>query len=86
MITFSQILLKLQQFWANKDVILFNLMIFQQVLEHSIPATFKKFRFNTLEYSLCAPSRRPTDGRYGENPNRLGAYYQFQVLIKTKSR
>ena len=29
-----------------------------------------------------APSRRPTDGRYGENPNRLGAYYQFQVLIK----
>ena len=29
-----------------------------------------------------APSRRPTDGRYGENPNRLGAYYQFQTLIK----
>ena len=29
-----------------------------------------------------APSRRPTDGRYGENPNRLGAYYQFQALIK----
>ncbi len=32
--------------------------------------------------SYVAPSRRPTDGRYGENPNRLGAYYQFQVLIK----
>ncbi|OHE05154.1 MAG: glycine--tRNA ligase subunit alpha, partial [Sulfurimonas sp. RIFCSPLOWO2_12_FULL_36_74] len=29
-----------------------------------------------------APSRRPTDGRYGENPNRLGSYYQFQALIK----
>lgn len=32
--------------------------------------------------AYVAPSRRPTDGRYGENPNRLGAYYQFQVLIK----
>ena len=31
---------------------------------------------------MFAPSRRPTDGRYGENPNRLGAYYQFQALIK----
>ena len=28
------------------------------------------------------PSRRPTDGRYGENPNRLGAYYQYQVILK----
>jgi glycyl-tRNA synthetase alpha chain len=32
--------------------------------------------------AYVAPSRRPTDGRYGENPNRLGAYYQFQALIK----
>ncbi|HDZ5329420.1 TPA: glycine--tRNA ligase subunit alpha, partial [Campylobacter jejuni] len=32
--------------------------------------------------AYVAPSRRPTDGRYAENPNRLGAYYQFQVLIK----
>ncbi|NCB55034.1 MAG: glycine--tRNA ligase subunit alpha, partial [Epsilonproteobacteria bacterium] len=32
--------------------------------------------------AYVAPSRRPTDGRYGENPNRLGSYYQFQVLIK----
>ncbi|QKF85752.1 glycyl-tRNA synthetase, alpha chain [Campylobacter blaseri] len=32
--------------------------------------------------AYVAPSRRPTDGRYGENPNRLGAYYQFQVILK----
>jgi glycyl-tRNA synthetase alpha chain len=32
--------------------------------------------------AYVAPSRRPTDGRYGENPNRLGSYYQFQVIIK----
>ncbi|RVZ08729.1 glycine--tRNA ligase subunit alpha, partial [Helicobacter pylori] len=32
--------------------------------------------------AYVAPSRRPTDGRYGENPNRLGSYYQFQVVIK----
>jgi glycyl-tRNA synthetase alpha chain len=35
-----------------------------------------------VEAAFVQPSRRPTDGRYGENPNRLGAYYQFQVGLK----
>lgn len=35
-----------------------------------------------MEYRICSTCRRPTDGRYGENPNRLGQYYQYQVILK----
>ncbi|MEA3418486.1 MAG: glycine--tRNA ligase subunit alpha [Campylobacterota bacterium] len=82
-ITFSELLLKLQQFWAEQGCNI--------VQPYDIPAGAGTFHPATLLRSLdsrpwsaayVAPSRRPTDGRYGENPNRLGAYYQFQVLIK----
>ena len=82
-ITFSELLLKLQQFWAAEGCNI--------VQPYDIPAGAGTFHPATLLRSLdskpwsaayVAPSRRPTDGRYGENPNRLGAYYQFQVLIK----
>jgi glycyl-tRNA synthetase alpha chain len=83
MVTFSQLLLKLQEFWANEGCNI--------VQPYDIPAGAGTFHPATLLRSLdskpwstayVAPSRRPTDGRYGENPNRLGSYYQFQVLIK----
>lgn len=83
MITFSELLLRLQQFWAKKGCNI--------VQPYDIPAGAGTFHPATLLRSLdskpwsvayVAPSRRPTDGRYGENPNRLGSYYQFQVLIK----
>ena len=83
MVTFSQLLLKLQEFWANQGC---------NILQpYDIPAGAGTFHPATLLRSLdskpwsvayVAPSRRPTDGRYGENPNRLGSYYQFQALIK----
>ncbi len=82
-ITFSQLLLKLQEFWAAQGCNI--------VQPYDIPAGAGTFHPATLLRSLdskpwstayVAPSRRPTDGRYGENPNRLGAYYQFQTLIK----
>jgi len=82
-ITFSTMLLKLQQFWAEQGCNI--------VQPYDIPAGAGTFHPATLLRSLdsqpwsaayVAPSRRPTDGRYGENPNRLGAYYQFQALIK----
>ncbi len=81
--TFSELLLRLQQFWAKQGCNI--------VQPYDIPAGAGTFHPSTLLRSLdskpwsaayVAPSRRPTDGRYGENPNRLGAYYQFQVLIK----
>ncbi len=81
--TFSKILLKLQEFWSDQGC---------NILQpYDIPAGAGTFHPATLLRSLdnrpwsvayVAPSRRPTDGRYGENPNRLGSYYQFQVLIK----
>ena len=83
MLTFSQMLLKLQEFWANQGCNI--------VQPYDIPAGAGTFHPATLLRSLdstpwsvayVAPSRRPTDGRYGENPHRLGRYYQFQVLIK----
>lgn len=83
MITFSELLLKLQEFWAKQGCNI--------VQPYDIPAGAGTFHPATLLRSLdstpwsvayVAPSRRPTDGRYGENPNRLGSYYQFQVLIK----
>jgi glycyl-tRNA synthetase alpha chain len=76
-------LLKLQEFWQEQGCTI--------VQPYDVPAGAGTFHPATLLRSLdskpwsvayVAPSRRPTDGRYGENPNRLGAYYQFQVLIK----
>lgn len=83
MLSFSDILLELQNFWKNQGCLI--------VQPYDIPAGAGTFHPATLLRSLdskpwsvayVAPSRRPTDGRYGENPNRLGSYYQFQVLIK----
>ncbi|MWV61415.1 glycine--tRNA ligase subunit alpha [Helicobacter saguini] len=93
MLTFSQIILNLQSFWANakfKDS-LGNDSGCVILQPYDIPAGAGTFHPATLLRSLdktpwavayVAPSRRPTDGRYGENPNRLGSYYQFQVLVK----
>ena len=83
MLCFSDILLKLQQFWKNQDCLILQ--------PHDIPAGAGTFHPATLLRSLSnkpwrvayvAPSRRPSDGRYAKNPNRLGSYYQFQTLIK----
>ncbi len=83
MLTFSEMLLKLQTYWQDEGCTI--------VQPYDIPAGAGTFHNATFLRSLgskpwatayVAPSRRPTDGRYGENPNRLGAYYQFQVLIK----
>lgn len=83
MVTFSDLLLKLQEFWKDQGCNI--------VQPYDYPAGAGTFHPATLLRSLdsrpwsvayVAPSRRPTDGRYGENPNRLGSYYQFQALIK----
>lgn len=82
-LTFSELFLKLQTFWAANGCNI--------VQPYDLPAGAGTFHPATLLRSLderpwsvayVAPSRRPADGRYGENPNRLGSYYQFQVLIK----
>ncbi|WP_200763402.1 glycine--tRNA ligase subunit alpha [Nitrosophilus alvini] len=83
MITFSELLLKLQTYWANQGCTIMQPYDIPSGAGTFHPATFLKSLDNKpWSTAYVAPSRRPTDGRYGENPNRLGAYYQFQVLIK----
>ena len=83
MITFSDLLLKLQEFWAKKGCNIIQPYDIASGAGTFHPATLLRSLDSTpWAAAYVAPSRRPTDGRYGENPNRLGAYYQFQVLIK----
>ncbi len=80
---FSDLLLKLQEFWKNKGCNIVMPYDFPSGAGTFHPATLlRSLEPNPWAVAYVAPSRRPTDGRYGENPNRLGSYYQFQVIIK----
>jgi glycyl-tRNA synthetase alpha chain len=79
----QNLILELQRFWAEHGCVL------QQPLDIEVgagtfhPATFLRVLGpEPYNAAFVQPCRRPTDGRYGENPNRLGAYYQFQVGLK----
>ena len=83
MINFSELLLKLQEYWKNQGCNIVQPYDIPAGAGTFHPATFlKSIDSKPWATAYVAPSRRPTDGRYGENPNRLGSYYQFQVLIK----
>lgn len=80
---FQNIILTLQQFWSDQGCVL------QQPYDIEVgagtfnPATFlRAIGPEPWRVAYVEPSRRPTDGRYGENPNRLQHYYQFQVILK----
>src|SRR6186997_2328808 len=81
--TFQEVILRLQQFWSDKGCII------AQPTDVEVGAgTLNKHTFLRVlgpepwSVAYVEPSRRPTDGRYGENPMRLQAYYQFQVILK----
>lgn len=81
--TFQEIILKLQNYWADYGCVLWQPYDIEKGAGTFNPATF--LRALGPEPWKCAyvePSRRPADGRYGENPNRLQHYYQFQVIVK----
>ena len=83
MMTFQEIILKLQSYWADYGCVIWQPYDLEKGAGTFNPATF--LRALGPEPWKCAyvePSRRPADGRYGENPNRLQHYYQFQVIIK----
>ncbi len=80
---FQQVVLKLQNYWAERGCLVIQPYDLEVGAGTFNPSTF--LRALGPEPWNCAyvePSRRPTDGRYGENPNRLQHYYQFQVLMK----
>ena len=81
--TFQGLILALQQFWANQGCVVLQPLDMEVGAGTFHPATFlRALGPETWNAAYVQPSRRPTDGRYGENPNRLQHYYQFQVVMK----
>ena len=83
MLTFQQIILKLQSYWAEQGCALLQPYDMEVGAGTSHTATFlRAIGPEPWKAAYVQPSRRPKDGRYGENPNRLQHYYQFQVVLK----
>jgi len=81
--TFQGLILGLQQYWAGHGCVLLQPYDMEVGAGTFHPATFlRAIGPEPWAAAYVQPSRRPTDGRYGENPNRLQHYYQFQVVIK----
>lgn len=81
--TFQGLILALQTYWAEQGCVLIQPFDMEVGAGTFHPATFlKAIGPESWSSAYVQPSRRPTDGRYGENPNRLQHYYQFQVVLK----
>jgi len=81
--TFQGLILALQQYWSEQGCVLLQPYDMEVGAGTFHPATFlRAIGPEPWSAAYVQPSRRPTDGRYGENPNRLQHYYQFQVVIK----
>jgi glycyl-tRNA synthetase alpha chain len=83
MITFQDLIAKLQQYWAKQGCVILQPYDMEVGAGTFHPATFlKSIGPEPWKAAYVQPSRRPSDGRYGENPNRTQHYYQFQVVLK----
>jgi len=83
MLTFQQIILRLQDYWAQQGCALLQPYDMEVGAGTSHTATFlRALGPEPWKAAYVQPSRRPKDGRYGDNPNRLQHYYQYQVVLK----
>jgi glycyl-tRNA synthetase alpha chain len=81
--SFQEIILRLQRFWGEQGCVIVQPLDMEVGAGTFHPATFlRALGPESWRAAYVQPSRRPTDGRYGENPNRLQHYYQFQVALK----
>ena len=81
--TFQGLILALQHYWANQGCVIVQPLDLEVGAGTFHPSTFlRSIGPEPWSAAYVQPSRRPTDGRYGENPNRLQHYYQFQVVLK----
>lgn len=81
--SFQDIILTLQHFWAQQGCAIVQPYDMEVGAGTFHPATtLRALGSEPWRAAYVQPSRRPSDGRYGENPNRLGHYYQFQVVLK----
>lgn len=82
-LTFQQLIFKLQNFWSKQGCLIPSSYDIEVGAGTFHPSTFfRALGPKPWRTAFIQPSRRPTDGRYGQNPNRLQHYYQFQVIIK----
>src|SRR3989304_6056157 len=80
---FQDVVLTLQRFWAERGSLIHQPYDMEKGAGTFNPATFLRVLGpEPWRVAYVEPSRRPPDGRYGENPNRLQHHYQYQVLIK----
>ncbi|MDX1975962.1 MAG: glycine--tRNA ligase subunit alpha [Rickettsiales bacterium] len=82
-LSFQQLILNLHQFWADQGCVILQPYDMEVGAGTFHPATaLKALGPKEWNAAYVQPSRRPKDGRYGENPNRLQHYYQYQVILK----
>ena len=83
MLTFQEIIFKLKDYWAKQGCLIREPYDLEKGAGTFNPDTFlRALGPEPWNVAYVEPCRRPTDGRYGENPNRLGYYFQFQVIMK----
>jgi glycyl-tRNA synthetase alpha chain len=83
MLTFQELIFALERFWADQGCVIQQPYDVEKGAGTMNPATFLRVLGpEPWNVAYVEPSRRPTDGRYGENPNRLQHYYQYQVIMK----
>lgn len=83
MTTFQGLIFQLERFWADRGCVVMQPYDMEVGAGTFHPATFlRAIGPEPWRSAYVQPSRRPTDGRYGENPNRLQHYYQYQVVLK----
>jgi len=81
--TFQQLIAALNQYWQEQGCLLLQPYDMEVGAGTFHPATFlRSLGDKPWKAAYVQPSRRPTDGRYGQNPNRLQHYYQYQVILK----
>lgn len=81
--SFQDLILRLQRYWADRGCVILQPYDMEVGAGTFHPATtLRALGPEPWNAAYVQPSRRPTDGRYGENPNRLQHYYQFQVILK----
>ena len=82
-LTFQELILNLSKFWSDYGCIIQQPYDIEKGASTMNPATFlRSLGPEHWNAAMPEPCRRPTDGRYGENPNRLGHYFQYQVILK----
>ncbi len=82
-LSFQKLILTLHDYWSDRGCVILQPYDMEMGAGTFHPATtLRALGPDPWSAAFVQPSRRPTDGRYGENPNRLGHYYQYQVILK----